>query len=112
MDDEGRRLRAQVAALTRAAQTDGAEISAPAREQFLQNFLTEHTCRLCGTITIPPHLTPAQRNRAAAAAKRVHFKRLNLQSRAARLALEQLQELTARLDAELAAELGDNADAG
>jgi hypothetical protein len=87
MEDDPRSLRslqARIAALTRAARTDGREISAPGRAQFLANFETEHSCQYCGTITIDQSLPPAQRARAAEAAMSAHFSRLAKASAAAR----------------------------
>lgn len=77
-EDEQRSIHARIAALTRAAQTDGSVISAPARAKFLENFETEHKCRLCGTVTINQSLSPQQRLRAVEAARRAHFSRLAL----------------------------------
>jgi hypothetical protein len=108
-DEQARRHRsanATIAALTRAATTDGREISAPARKAFLEQFDTEHKCKWCGTVTIDQSLPPAQRARASATARTLHFTRLATISRLARSAeaklAQQAGEAEAQLDADMA----------
>lgn len=107
-----RSMQAQIAALTRAATTDGSEISAPARRKFLANFENGHKCSLCGTIPINADLPPDQKARAVAAAMSVHFRRLALRSRMARGRARQLyvdaRKAERQLDEELA-QLDDRA---
>jgi hypothetical protein len=110
-DQEMRSTHAQLAALTRAARTDGAEISAPGRAAFLKNFEDGHHCKHCGTVPpVDQSLPPAQRQRAAQAALRAHMIRLNRASAIARrtaatyigraqAAGQQLAEDQAQLDA-------------
>jgi hypothetical protein len=81
---ERRRTNAQLAALTRAARTDGREISAPARTAFMKRFETRHECKLCGIVEINQSLPADQRARAVRAAIRVHF--IKLQQSRRRLA--------------------------
>lgn len=104
MDDDPRSLRslkARVAALTRAAQTDGSEISAPGRAKFLANFETGHTCKHCGTITIDQSLPSEQRARAVQAAISAHFYRLALASARTRAHAKVLMRQARAADAEL-----------
>lgn len=108
-DEQARRHRsanATIAALTRAATTDGREISAPARRAFLKQFETRHECKWCGVVEIDQSLPPEQRARAAAAARTLHFTRLATISRLARSAeaklAEQAGEAEAQLDADMA----------
>ena len=102
-----RSANASIAALTRAARTDGRDISAPARKKFLENFETRHECERCGVVEIDQSMPPEQRARAAAAARSAHFRRLATVSRLARHAAA---ELTARAEAaetQLNAELAE-----
>jgi hypothetical protein len=101
-EQEIRSTHAQLAALTRAATTDGAEISAAGRAKFLANFETEHTCRHCGTVTIDQSLPPAQRRRAAQAAMRAHFIRLRRASQISRDRAATLIEQARAAEQELA----------
>jgi hypothetical protein len=102
-----RRANATIAALTRAAQTDGREISAPARNAFLAKFETQHHCRHCGTITIDQSLPPDQRARAVKAAITLHFRRLAAVSVAARSTMTRLDGMAAAAEEQLRAELGE-----
>jgi hypothetical protein len=100
---------ARIAALTRAAQSDGNEMTAPARKAFMDGFLTGHKCQYCKPITIDQSLPPEQRARQASALMRLHFQRLRRESgkkkaaaalrRQARAAGVQLAEDLAQLDA-------------
>lgn len=104
MADETSDLRsaqARIAALTRAAQTDGREISAPARRAFLESFLTGHTCGLCKTVTIDQSLPPDQRARAVQAAISAHFTRMALKSARARSRARAAEREAAEASAEL-----------
>jgi hypothetical protein len=83
MTDDPRSLRslqARIAALTRAAQTDGSEISAPGRAAFMKSFETGHECQHCTPIVIDQSLPPEQQARAVQAAISAHFSRLALAS--------------------------------
>jgi hypothetical protein len=83
MDDEGRTQR-RIAALIRAAQEDGTEMTAPARAAFRESFLTGHKCKVCKPITISPKLPPEQRARAAAALISAHYRNLAKRSKRVR----------------------------
>lgn len=96
--DDPQNVPQRIAALTRAARTDGSEMSRPAREAFLRNFETEHTCKYCGTITINQAMPPEQRARAARAAMSAHFHRLATVSARARAAVEHAAEAEAELE--------------
>jgi hypothetical protein len=105
MADETSDLRsaqARIAALTRAARTDGREISAPARKAFLDSFLEGHSCNLCKPVTINPALPPDQRARAAEALMRAHFTRLALKSALARGRIARGRDEASDADRELA----------
>jgi len=102
-----RRANATIAALTRAAKTDGREISAPARRAFLEKFETEHTCDRCGTIRIDQSLPPEQRARAVKAAISLHFRRLASVSVAGRHAIQRLDDTVSAAEEQLRAELGE-----
>lgn len=106
-----RRANATIAALTRAARTDGRDISAPARKAFLASFETEHRCDHCGTITIDQSLPPDQKARAARAAMSAHFRRLASVSVAGRTALDKIGGLVETAEEQLRAELGELDDA-
>lgn len=88
-------LQMRVAALVRAAQTDGAEMTRPARAAFLESFETGHQCKHCKPIVIDQTMPPEQRARAVQAAISAHFSRLALASARAR-------GRSAEADAELA----------
>jgi hypothetical protein len=102
-----RRANATIAALTRAARTDGREISAPARRAFLDRFATEHRCKHCGTVTIDQSLPPDQRARAARAAMSAHFRRLAAASVAGRSAMARIGDMVDAAEEQLRAELGE-----
>jgi hypothetical protein len=106
-----RRANATIAALTRAARTDGREISAPARRAFLSSFETQHHCTHCGTVTIDQSLPPDQRARAARAAMSAHFRRLASVSVAGRSTLERVGGMVTAAEDQLRAELGELDDA-
>jgi hypothetical protein len=67
---------ARIAALTRAAQSDGSAMTAPARAAFLDGFKTGHKCKYCKPITIDQSLPPEQRARATQALISLHFTRI------------------------------------
>lgn len=73
-----------IAALTRVAREGGTKISKPARAAFLDGFKRRHECALCGVIEIDQGLPEAERDKASAAALRVHFTRLAQRSAIAR----------------------------
>jgi hypothetical protein len=102
-----RRTNATIAALTRAATTDGREISAPARKAFLEKFEHEHTCAHCGTVKIDQALPPEQRARAARAAMSAHFRRLAAVSVAGRSAMTRINGLVDHAEEQLHTELGE-----
>lgn len=102
-----RSMHARIAALTRAARTDGSEISAPARRAFLAKFETRHECKLCGVVEIDQALPPAQRERAIAAAMSAHFTRLAVRPRAARARARRAYRAAKVYEAELDTELAD-----
>lgn len=105
MADETADLRsaqARIAALTRAAQTDGREISAPGRQAFLKSFLTGHSCKLCKPVTIDQALPPDQKARAAEALMRAHFTRMALKSALARGRARRGRDEASDADRELA----------
>jgi hypothetical protein len=101
-----RRASATIAALTRAARTDGREISAPGRAAFLASFQTRHTCKHCGTIEIDQSLPPDQRARAARAAMSAHFRRLASVSVTARHTMQRIDQIAVAAEEQLDAELG------
>ena len=102
-----RSLHARVAALTRASTTDGAEISAAGRAQFLENFRTgEHRCKLCPPLPPIDQALPAdQQQRMTQARIDLHFQRMGLASAAARNRSRRLADLADGLDGELAEQL-------
>lgn len=100
-----RRANAQIAALTRAARTDGRAISAPARAAFLERFETRHECRHCGVIQIDQSLPPEQRARAARAAMSAHFRRLAAASKLARYTAARIEAQADQVDEQLRADL-------
>lgn len=100
-----RRANATIAALTRAARTDGREISAPGRAAFLRSFETEHTCTHCGTIKIDQSLPPDQRARATKAAISAHFRRLAAVSVAGRSAMSRIDTMVTAAEEQLGTEL-------
>jgi len=102
--DQGglRSTQARIAALTRAAMTDGAEISAPGRKAFLESFQTGHECRHCPPIIIDQSLAPEQKARAVQAAISAHFSRLALASARARGKAQVLMRQSRAADRELA----------
>lgn len=102
-----RRTNATIAALTRAAQTDGREISAPARTAFMKQFETQHQCKHCGTVTIDQSLPAEQRARATRAAITLHFRRLAAISVTARSTMARLGGMAAAAEEQLDAELGE-----
>lgn len=102
-----RRTNATIAALTRAAQTDGREISAPARKAFLKKFETEHHCSHCGTVKIDQSLPPDQKARAVKAAISLHFRRLASVSVAGRSTLERVGGMVDAAEQQLSAELAE-----
>jgi len=106
-----RRANATIAALTRAAQTDGREISAPARKAFLASFETQHSCKHCGVINIDQSLPPDQRARAAKAAMSAHFRRLAAVSVAGRATLERIGGMVDAAEEQLRDELEQLDDA-
>lgn len=102
-----RRTNATIAALTRAARTDGREISAPARRAFLESFETKHSCRHCGTVEIDQSLPPDQKARAVRAAISLHFRRLASVSVAGRSTLERVGSMVDAAEEQLRTELGE-----
>ncbi len=67
-----RQLRARIGALSRLAHEDTTQMTAPARTAFLAKFERE---------VDPEHrLSPDERSRRAAAARKLHFTRLALRS--------------------------------
>ena len=99
-DPERRRTNAQLAALTRAARTDGREISAPARDAFMKRFETRHKCKLCGVIEINQDLPADQRARAIRSAIRVHFINLQRERRKVTAATKVVNSELSKLDDE------------
>lgn len=106
-DQTLRSLHARIAALTRAATTDGGEISAPARAAFMKRFETRHECKLCGVIEIDQSLPPRQKQRAVEAAIRAHFTRLAARPRVARARARRLYVTAKEAETQLAEELAD-----
>jgi hypothetical protein len=106
LDNDIKSRQMSIAALTRVAREGGTKISKPAREAFLDGFKTRHKCDLCGVIEIDQSLPEAERDKAAAAALRVHFSRLAQRSaiarRRARVNDAQAADAEARLASELA----------
>lgn len=111
MTDDLRRTHAQIAALTRWAQTaDRARATSPAREAMLAKFENRHECDLCGVIEIPPELKGDARARAVAAAMSAHYRRLALRSASARGRARQLYKQARESERELNDELTAAAD--
>jgi hypothetical protein len=102
-----RSMQAQIAALTRAARSNGSEMTAAKRAAFLRGFETRHECKYCGVIEINQDLPPAEHERAATAARSAHFRRLALRSKASRLRARKLYKQARDIESELAAELAD-----
>lgn len=100
-----------IAALTRVAREGGSNISRPAREAFLDSFKTRHECDLCGVIEINQELPRAERDKASAAALRVHFSRLAQRSALARRRARVHDAAAAEAEARLASELATVDDA-
>lgn len=100
-----RRANATIAALTRAARTDGRAISAPGRAAFLASFETRHECKHCGIVEIDQSLPPDQRARATRAAMSAHFRRLASISVAGRHAMQRVDTMVAAAEEQLDAEL-------
>lgn len=102
-----RSIQARVAALTRAARTDGSEISAPARKAFMDRFETRHECKLCGVIEIDQTLPPKQRQRAIQAAISAHFVRMARRTRVAKNKARRQYVAARKVEQELAEELAE-----
>lgn len=102
-----RSIQARVAALTRAARTDGSEISAPARKAFMDRFEVRHECKLCGVIEIDQTLPPRQRQRAVQAAITAHFTRLARRTRVARNRAARASVAAEKVKNELAEQLAE-----
>jgi len=96
--DSERSQRARIAGLARSAKApSGTAISAPARAAFLQRFYDE----------TDPELPEAERQRQAAAARKLHMTRLSRRAAAARRSAS----AAARELAEVADDLAASADA-
>lgn len=102
-----RSMHARIAALTRAARTDGREISAPARAAFMAKFETGHECKLCPKVEIDPDLPPDQKQRAIEALISAHFTRMASRPRIARGNARRLYVAAKKAEAELAEELAE-----
>ena len=68
----------------RAAQYDGREMTARARQTFADSFLDGHACRVCPQTALPPDLLPVERARRAEALRKAHYARVALASARAR----------------------------
>jgi hypothetical protein len=96
---------ARLGGLTRAARTDGREISRPAREGLAKTFEpgSDYRCPVCGG----PHAAgkfrdPVQQARAIAAARSMHYTRLRALRDKASDTARHAAEVAGLLDAELA----------
>jgi len=67
-----------------AATRDPKVYTAAAREAFLAGFNEGHSCRLCGTVSMPLGLAESEVERRARAIRREHFARLAIASSRAR----------------------------
>lgn len=98
-----RSTNARVAALLRAATTDGREISAPARKAHQAKFETSHYCKVCKKdFVIDPAWPAEQRARAVTAHKTAHYTILAQISVLARAASAKLAVQAESAEAELA----------
>ena len=73
-------LAGRVGGLTRAAQYDGREMTARARQRFRESFADGHACRVCPLVTVPTDLLPLERTRRAEALRRAHYARIAMAS--------------------------------
>ena len=78
MSPQERSMRARIAAYTLHSRTDGRELTTPARQAFLDRF--ERDVDPSGS------LSPAERSKRAAAARKAYFTKLALKSSKARKA--------------------------
>lgn len=74
------RLAGRVGGYARAALYDGREMTAAARQRFIESFRDGHGCRVCPEVTLPAELPPAERERRAEALRRGHYARVALAS--------------------------------
>ena len=69
---------ARIGGLSRAAQYDGLQVTAKARETFRTSFLDGHSCKVCPRIDVPVDLSGPERDRRAEALRRLHYQRVSL----------------------------------
>jgi hypothetical protein len=74
------RLAGRVGGYARAALYDGREMTAAARQRFIESFREGHDCRVCPRVELPADLLPAERERRAEALRRLHYARVALAS--------------------------------
>lgn len=77
----------RVGGFSRAAQYDGREMTASAREAFTESFLAGHTCKVCPATTLPDELEPTERKRRAEALRKAHYARIAMASAQRRAAV-------------------------
>jgi hypothetical protein len=71
-------LRARALAYRRAALYDGEAVTAKARQVYRDSFSDGHSCTLCGSVSLPDGLSPAERQRRAGALRSMHYANLGL----------------------------------
>lgn len=74
------RMAGRVGGFARAAMYDGREMTAAARQRFIDSFLVGHQCKVCPAVTLPADLLPGERERRAEALRRGHYARVAMQS--------------------------------
>lgn len=77
-------LAGRVGGYARAAKYDGREMTARARQTFVDSFLEGHACKVCPEVVFPADLLPVERQRRAEALRRSHYARVALSSARAR----------------------------
>lgn len=69
-------LAGRLGGLSRSARYDGQTVTLEARSTFAESFLFGHECSACEPISIPASLPREERERRAAALKKLHYTRI------------------------------------
>lgn len=69
-------LAGRLGGLARSARYDGQTVTREARGAFAESFLMGHECRVCAPISIPVELPRDERERRAAALRKLHYTRI------------------------------------
>jgi hypothetical protein len=69
-------LAGRIGGLVRSATHDGQTVTQKARGTFAASFLDGHSCAVCPSVEIPPELAAPERERRAAALKKLHYTRI------------------------------------